>query len=184
MITGAHGPAVIDYQVGDATLPLQKPCVIAHVTNDVGAWGKGFTQPLTARYPLAASGYRAWAKSGSLQLGETLVTEVEDDVFVWHLCAQAGLPSAQNPRPFRVDVLDTCLAAFEWWIREAPRVQMPRIGVGLGRGNWAEIEPVIVRRLCPYTTVTVFDPPRCTLPPERYGGFLGNRSRGKFIDRD
>ena len=37
----------ITYETGDATRPTeQRPCVLAHVANDVGAWGRGFTAAL------------------------------------------------------------------------------------------------------------------------------------------
>ena len=51
------------YAIGDATqVPRLEPCVIAHIVNDVGAWGRGFTAPLESRYPGQAAIYRRWAR--------------------------------------------------------------------------------------------------------------------------
>jgi hypothetical protein len=41
----------IAYRVGDATLPAERPAFIAHVVNDVGAWGAGFSGALGRRNP-------------------------------------------------------------------------------------------------------------------------------------
>lgn len=54
-------PPELFYGTGDATLPLGNgQCIIAHVCNDIGGWGKGFVRPLGKRYPKAEAEYRAW----------------------------------------------------------------------------------------------------------------------------
>jgi len=56
----------VAYRVGNVTtadLPviLAGPnVVIAHVVNDVGAWGAGFTAALDRRWPSAGTAYRDW----------------------------------------------------------------------------------------------------------------------------
>jgi hypothetical protein len=42
--------AGLRYIVGDATAPEDRPAVIAHVCNDVEAWGKGFVLALSRRW--------------------------------------------------------------------------------------------------------------------------------------
>ena len=44
----------IKYLLGDATSPdLSTRPLIAHICNDIGAWGKGFVVPLGQKYPKA-----------------------------------------------------------------------------------------------------------------------------------
>jgi len=171
------------YAIGDATLVSGAgPCVIAHVVNDVGAWGRGFTAPLEARYPGQAAMYRRWARNQEFDargvvipfgLGRILVTKTPSpDVYVAHLCAQSGLPGAHNPHPLDYEALDEALGALATRLtqnahlhrRDAARVQVPRIGAGLARGNWAKIAPLVERTLCAVTSVTVLDPPKPAAP--------------------
>jgi O-acetyl-ADP-ribose deacetylase (regulator of RNase III) len=159
----------ITYAVGDATLvDGPEPCVIAHVVNNVGAWGRGFTAPLEARYPGQEAIYRRWAWGremdvlGPFGLGRVLVAPTQlPKVRVAHLCAQARLPGANNPRPLDYEALEAALGTLAARVDAEPaRVQMPRIGVGLARGNWAKIAPLVERTLCTVTTVVVLDPPK------------------------
>jgi O-acetyl-ADP-ribose deacetylase (regulator of RNase III) len=173
----------IAYAVGDATyVEAPGPCVIAHVTNNLGAWGRGFTVPLETRYPGQAEIYRRWARGHEFDargvlvpfgLGKILVARTPSpDVFVAHLCAQAGLPGAGNPHPLDYEALDEALGALAARVAgnanlrrgEAYRIQMPRIGAGLARGNWAKIAPLVERTLCAVTSVTVLDPPKPAPP--------------------
>lgn len=175
----------IAYAVGDATfVEGAGPCVIAHVVNNVGAWGRGFTAPLETRYPGQAEIYRRWARNQEFDfrgvlipfgLGQILVARTPSpDVYVAHLCAQSGLPGAHNPHPLDYAALDEALGALATRVAgnanlrrgEAYRVQMPRIGAGLARGNWAKIAPLVERHLCAVTSVTVLDPPK-PAPPRR-----------------
>jgi hypothetical protein len=137
----------MNYQPGDLfearneVSPL--PRIIAHVVNDHGKWGKGFTIPLGNRYPWAEKTYRRWSEFG-LKLGKVLIVPVERGIFVAHICAQKGVYSTLNPKPFRLNVFEQCLpqvAEFAFAIK-AP-VWMPKVGAGLGRGNWSEIALVI-----------------------------------------
>ena len=44
--------------------------------------------------------------------------------------------------------------------KSSVRVQMPRIGAGLARGNWTKIAPLIEWHLGKVASVTVLDPPK------------------------
>jgi len=162
------------YAIGDATqVPRSEPCVIAHIVNDVGAWGRGFTAPLESRYPGQAAIYRRWARGQEFDargvpvpfgLGRIYVAHTQlPNVDVAHLCAQAGLPKASNPHPLDYDALDAALGRLALHIlgrTSSVRVQMPRIGAGLARGNWTKIAPLIEWHLGKVASVTVLDPPK------------------------
>lgn len=135
---------MIDYLVGDATLPVERPACIVHVTNDVGAWGRGFVLALERRWP--GMGAR-WRLRGQ-RLGDMAIEEAESQLFVAHCCAQRGLRSALNPVPLDYTALRRCLrgvaniAHVEGWT-----LAMPRIGCGLAGGAWSRVEAIIQEEL-------------------------------------
>ncbi|MDP3773928.1 MAG: hypothetical protein Q8Q85_06635 [Gemmatimonadales bacterium] len=145
---------MITYKVGSAAAPATGtwPCVITHVVNDVGRWGKGFTASLDEVYPAAAASYLEWSSparpsSVPFRLGNTLIAALAPpDVYVAHLCAQHGLPSRDNPHPLNLVTLEACLGELATMLGRARRdytVVMPRIGTGFGGAKWSTIEPII-----------------------------------------
>lgn len=134
---------------GDATQPVCAPdekVIIAHVVNNVGAWGKGFTRDLGRRFPLAAEAYKQ--RHQTRHLGNVIVVPGKY-VAVMHMIAQNGLPGKDNPKPLDMDALRRCLMFVGQTAREWGRsVHMPKIGTGIARGKWSEIRPLIEEEIC------------------------------------
>ena len=132
---------MIEYVNGDATRPIAKPAFIAHVCNDVGAWGAGFVVALSARWKQPEKVYRSTPSRG---LGEVQFAVCERDIMVANMVAQYGL---SGPRPWvRYDALDTCLRiVFDKAKQLGASVHAPRIGCGIAGGKWSEVEPIILR---------------------------------------
>lgn len=162
---------MIRYMQGDATLPPTRPALIAHVVNDIGVWGAGFSGALGARWPLAEKSYREWARGRvtgndgrKLTLGTIVVVEVAPSLAVAHLCAQRGLRGRRNPRPLDDAALDRTL----WWLSaycsdartplHLRTLHMPRIGCNLAGGQWIDVEPLVAKHLG-HLDVTVYDLP-------------------------
>lgn len=148
----------ITYLTGDATDPSPRPAIIAHVVNDIGAFGAGFSGELSRRWPKAEESYRA-SGQGRLRLGETLLARVDDDLWVAHLVAQRGLWQRGKPPPVRYGAMELALGyvADKAIVQEAS-VHMPRIGCGLAGGSWVLVEPIIERALVQRgIDVTVYD---------------------------
>lgn len=173
---------MISHILGDmfdrsVTVPAKGELLIAHVCNDVGVWGAGFTGPLAKEFPLSEVLYNRWVKAkdaitpfglGRVQFIETH-TEVGGRVWIANMVAQAGLPSRSNPRPFDRQAFIRCLAVVEGFIlahiHATPRkdfsVLMPRVGTGYGGMHWDLVAPIIEETL-DYPDVYVY-----TLPSER-----------------
>lgn len=152
----------INYVVGDATRPIGGgPKIIAHVVNDQGAWGAGFTRALDAVWPAAREDYTLWHRDRHsrrlpFELGETRHDLVaggsvgsNEDVWVSHMLAQQGLPNSKNRRPLRYDALGHCL----WEVGKLAKtvhasVHMPRIGCGLAGGRWSIVQELISDSFC------------------------------------
>lgn len=160
----------VEYVVGDATRPLRDKStyptidVIAHIVNNAGGWGAGFVVPLGLKYPYARTSYNTWVNDHKaitpFALGKTLFIMIQRPrLWVAHMCAQDGFPRIKTDRVVQYDALELCLAMLrDWCIYQrdeehvVPRVHMPKIGSGLGGGDWARIEPMIFSALADFTT--------------------------------
>lgn len=156
----------IRYVTGDATDPEDSggTRIIAHVCNDIGAWGSGFVMAVSARWPGPEREYRAWHESGPhFELGYTQLVPVDDGTWVANMIAQHGTiahPDGDGP-PIRYKELGGALRSVgNVALRWGASVHMPRIGCGLAGGKWELVEQVVVRALCRRgVPVTVYDLP-------------------------
>lgn len=151
----------IRYARGDAThlAPTPGTKIVAHICNDVGAWGAGFVQAVSRRWPQPEAAYRAW---GHRSLGNIQLVRVEQDPNVWvaNMVAQHGIGrNRSGVPPIRYAALERCLRTLTPIAdEEGASVHMPRIGCGLAGGSWDQIEPIITRTLVAAgLSVTVYD---------------------------
>lgn len=158
-------PTSIRYVMGDATKPsVDGPAIIAHICNDIGAWGAGFVRALSTRWKSPKQQYRLWFRGAltsapPFALGQVLFVHVGEEVFVANMIAQHGIGRCANPPPIRYEAVNEALrlVACEA-LRMAASVHMPRIGCGLAGGTWDRIEPLIQANLIdPDVAVTVYD---------------------------
>ena len=153
------------YSTGDATLPMgDGPCIIAHICNDIGGWGKGFVQPLGRRYPEAETQYRTWFRRKTdppFALGQVQIVEIEAHVWVANMIAQHGLGRQGPTPPIRYEALRKCLSQVRAFAQAQDAfVQMPRIGCGLAGGNWTLVSKIIEDELVQHgLSVRVLDLP-------------------------
>lgn len=151
----------INYVVGDATQPITRPAIIAHVCNNKGGWGKGFSGALSAKYPKAEELYRYyWCNQYNHELGCIQVSL--SSIWTVNMIAQDGYSTKRKPA-IDYAALEGCLVQLCELVLDSNKrigVHMPRIGTGLAGGDWAVIEPIIVRTLCDAgISVTVYDLP-------------------------
>lgn len=159
----------ITYQQGDATRPVGDGTrIIAHICNDVGAWGSGFVVALSRRSPLPEMAYRIWFKnpehySEPFALGSVQLAGFDThNVLVANMIAQRGVrhhPAA--PPAVDYAALHRCLHRLgaQAVKRDCFSVHMPRIGCGLGGGDWGAVETLITANLVERygIQVTVYD---------------------------
>jgi O-acetyl-ADP-ribose deacetylase (regulator of RNase III) len=141
---------LIHYVVGDATHPTgEGNKIIAHIVNDIGAWGAGFVVALSRRWQAPEKMYRSWHASGEdFALGRIQTVRVEEDITVVNMAAQAGVGWRAGVPPIRYDALRSCLAELSLYAQENDAsIHMPRIGCGLGGGDWRKVEPILQEEL-------------------------------------
>lgn len=155
----------VKYTVGDATAPEGDGLkIIAHVCNDIGAWGAGFVLALSRRWKKPEESYRQMSDEDRT-LGNVRLIGVEDDIIVANMIAQKGIgPAKDGTPPIRYHALRMALkglneVAIELGMNQHRRVSlhMPRIGCGLAGGDWSEVEQII--RECTTIPVVVYDLP-------------------------
>lgn len=128
--------------IGDATQPVKKPAIIAHVCNDEDRWGAGFVIPLGKAYPQAESEFHGISHADR-KLGYTQFV-LMGDVMVANMIAQKGVRRSGKGIPLRYEALHTCLVEVQGRAESEGRtVHMPRIGAGLAGGSWDVIKSVI-----------------------------------------
>ena len=151
----------IQYIIGDATRPIGRGNkIIAHVCNDIGAWGAGFVLAISKRWPQPKTEYLKEKQLHGLTLGTVGFVQVEENTWVANMIAQRDIRSHDGVPPIRYDALKLCLAAVAIHARELKAiVHMPRIGCGLAGGKWELIEPLI-REALKDVQVFVYDLPQ------------------------
>lgn len=136
----------LHYLIGDATDPIVKPTIIAHICNSVGGWGAGFVLALSRKNKDPEKAYHKWyhENNDSFVLGAIQLIPFEEDVMVANMIAQYGIRWEGKIPPIRYDALEQCLGLVYKHAKEHGwTVSMPRIGCVLSGGSWNKIEAII-----------------------------------------
>lgn len=153
----------VRYRRGDATAPPGTgPRIIAHLCNDIGAWGKGFVLALSRRGPEPETAYRAWHRDrarNDFALGAVQLVPVHPGLWVANMVGQHGIRRAGSLPPIRYEAVEEALGRLAGHaLGLEASVHMPRIGAGLAGGDWPRIEALIEEQLCARgVDVTVYD---------------------------
>lgn len=143
---------MINYLTGDATNPIKKPAIIAHVCNDIGAWGAGFVLAVSAKWKDPERQYKEWChkKWPTFGLGCVQFIPVEVDsigvttITIANMIGQRGIKRKRGDIPLRYDALKQALKDVYYNAQtKGCTVHMPRIGCGLAGGDWSEVEKII-----------------------------------------
>ncbi|MBU5922711.1 macro domain-containing protein [Enterobacter sichuanensis] len=139
---------------GNAVEPLKKSIVIAHIVNNKGKWGKGFVLSLSNKYPSAKEYYLNSFNGNNIpELGtvDFVLVDAKEQIFIANMYAQDGIKKNVNDKNQYVCYasLEVCLEKLsDFALVNRLSVQMPRIGAGLGGGDWDVIESLILKKIC------------------------------------
>ena len=138
----------IVYKKGDATKPeSEKKKLIIHVCNNIGKWGKGFVLALSKKWKEPEKDYREMNK---YKLGDVKFIKVTDDIVIANMIAQDGINRKGTPFICRINyvALEACLEKVKQYAEDYNlSVHMPKIGCGLGGGDWNIIQEIIRKKL-------------------------------------
>lgn len=137
--------------------------VIVHGVNCQGVMGSGVAKAIREKWPVVYEEYRnAWNEAfiyldnnqnssfGDFLLGRIQFVGVGDGKHVVNAFTQEYY-SHDGKKYVSYDAIDQCMSnlriklELDYWA--IPTVSMPKIGAGLGGGNWEVIEAIINHRL-------------------------------------
>lgn len=139
---------MLKYVKGDLFREIEKinnPILIAHISNDIRAWGSGFVIPLGDRFPKARERY---LKEPKLTLGDTQFIET-CGVVVANMIAQRGIIQ-KGLKPIKYAALVKCLntVGFFCRTRHVDEIHAPAFGSLRSGGHWPFIHELIEEIWC------------------------------------
>lgn len=125
--------------------------VIPHVCNNVNAFGAGFANAVSARYPEVKANFHV---NGSQKLGKTqFITALsinQSKIVIANMIAQNGLLNSKNKRPLHYPSLVKCMYDVKDFLKRNQQntessieIHAPKFGSGLAGGNWFFIADLI-----------------------------------------
>jgi O-acetyl-ADP-ribose deacetylase (regulator of RNase III) len=147
---------MITYIKGDLFAENHK--IIAHGVNCQGVMGSGVAKIIKEKYPWAYTAYKDFCelRDPIYLLGEVRPCWNDEDVLILHCFTQLEY-GKDGRRYISYDAVDDCMKRIAdnmYWkgvigpnkICSDP-IAMPKIGAGLGGGEWSIIESIINHRL-------------------------------------
>jgi O-acetyl-ADP-ribose deacetylase (regulator of RNase III) len=128
---------MIIYKKGDLLKAEQS--IIAHQCNMQGVMGSGVAKAIKEKYPDAFSVYRYQLSAGIVRLGDYCAVKISDKIIV-NIFSQ----DKYTPRDIRHTSYDALEIAFRTLkSRYDGDIAMPKIGCGLGGGDWKIVSAII-----------------------------------------
>lgn len=131
----------IIYKRGD--LLLCEENIILHGCNAQGVMGSGVAKAIRDKYPNAYLTYKA----GFMELGIVTCSVEDDGKIVMNAITQEFYGRVPNRQYVSYSAIEDALQRIDWWVSKtydcAPAIAMPKIGAGLGGGDWKAISEII-----------------------------------------
>lgn len=124
---------------------FETPCrLIAHGCNARGVMNSGVAKRVRELYPDASTQYRDYCKAGILPPGEIHIYVANESRIIANLITQPDF-GYEGMRYISYDALTTACETLDKHCERLAihDIAMPRIGAGLGGGNWEVIESII-----------------------------------------
>lgn len=117
---------------------------LVNPVNCVGVTGKGVSLEFKKRFPVMFDDYRHRCERKVVKLGEPYLYRDRSGIFVVHFPTKGHWRSASRLRDVERG-LDSLVARLGEW--EITSIALPPLGFGKGSLNWAEVGPLIYRKL-------------------------------------
>lgn len=142
---------MIIYRKGDVVnaFYLGQVDVLVHQCNARGIMGSGIAKQIKDSFPAAFDDYkqRHTTQGNHLELGQNVITTIERQLeqcngLIVNLIGQNNfLPRGQKHTSY--DAIHDGLTNLKEHLEDYHKVAMPKIGAGLGGGDWKVIEAII-----------------------------------------
>lgn len=146
---------MITYVTGDLLGANQK--VIVHGCNNRGIMGSGVAAQIRAKWPNVYEVYALKHRVFGLDLGDVIPVATMDGKIIVNAVTQDGF-GRDGRRYVDYAAIERCFVTINDRVHgwEVTEIALPRIGAGLGGGDWTIIEGIINRTATFYTPV-VYD---------------------------
>lgn len=128
---------------------------ILHGVNCQGVMGAGIAKVIAQKWPIVYDDYKSYCgfslKDCNLLLGKYLKTQIDEETAVINLFTQIRYGTVSGEKYVHYDALDKSLRDFSNKERLSMsgniKVNFPKIGAGLGGGNWNVLKEIIDHRI-------------------------------------
>lgn len=147
----------IKYVIGNLLTCTQH--VLVHGCNNQGVMGSGVAKQIRATWPHVYDVYHAHYVNHGLKLGEVICASANENLLVLNAITQDGF-GRDGGVYVKYDAIEQCFENINqiMQVHGAKELALPRIGAGLGGGDWITISDIIKRTSVNYQPV-VYDYP-------------------------
>ena len=144
----------MEYLIKQGDLFATEDQLIAHGVNCQGVMGAGVAKIIKEKYPQAFEDYKRALKVGK-KLGDVEISELEN-IRIAHLFVQQNY-GQDGARYVCYEAVRKCFKKLNYYCSryQVKTVSMPKIGAGLGGGDWSTIERILIQEFN-YPQVTVW----------------------------
>lgn len=119
--------------------------IVAHQCNCRGSFDAGIAREIARRFPEVDRAQRLWYQEGRQRLGTVQTVRTHTGLVIANLYAQEDWVRRPNRINTDYSALEQCLATLRDGMTAEDVLGMPKIGAGLGGGDWNVIEQLIER---------------------------------------
>lgn len=136
--------------------------IMAHGVNCRGVMGAGLAKQIKNKFPKAFEKYEKKCRSTTPVelLGQCQLVEIDEGWYVANLFTQlsyGSTPGVVYADPIDVQAAFKALMITVAQMEKKPIVRVPKIGCGLGGGNWKTLKPALVELVPHYIHVIFYD---------------------------
>lgn len=144
---------MIKYRKGNI-LDVQSGYIV-HGCNAKGVMGAGVAKAIATLYPEILKPYRDYCKAlAENSLGKAVCVRVTDELTIVNAITQLTYGNYPSTRYVSYDAIDTVFTDIAYMLNpEADFVHIPKIGAGLGGGDWVVIASIINHRMKDYNVI-------------------------------
>lgn len=117
--------------------------VVAHQCNCRGTFGGGIAKEIKQRFPEVDRAQKEWYKAGLQTLGAVQIVPTHTGLKISNMYAQVDFKRIKGVVNTNYDALELCLQRLKLSLFPQDRLGMPKIGAGLGGGDWNQISTII-----------------------------------------
>lgn len=133
--------------------------IIAHGCNSMGVMGSGVARIVKEKWPRAFKDYRNEYEKNGLFIGEVIFSVCADKIIANCITQQSY--GRDKKQYVDYNAIRTCMSGIKEYMiqRNLNSLAMPKIGAGLGGGDWPLIEDIINKVFISNSvSISVYDP--------------------------